>query len=156
MFATLDPTSRRLRLPREREVVINDTVGFIRDLPQDLLMAFRATLEEIEDSDLIVHLVDGSHPGREAQIRAVEKILRDLEYDGIPTLVVFNKVDLLQPLDRDDLLAAHPRALAISALTRQGLEPLLAAVDRALPAAREQPTFHLPGAAVPEPLPDGC
>lgn len=156
MFATLDPTSRRLRLPREREVVINDTVGFIRDLPQDLLMAFRATLEEIEDSDLIVHLVDASHPGREAQIRAVEKILRDLEYDRIPTLVVFNKVDLLQPLERDDLLASRPGALAISALTRYGLQPLLESVDLALPVACDPRPFDLAGVAIPEPLPDGC
>ena len=107
MFATLDPTSRRLRLPREREVVINDTVGFIRDLPPDLIAAFRATLEEIEDSDLIVHLVDVSHPDFEAQIDAVERILLDLGYGEIPRLLVFNKVDLL---DEAESRRAHERA----------------------------------------------
>ena len=124
MFATLDPTSRRLRLPREREVVINDTVGFIRDLPPDLLAAFRATLEEIEDSDLVVHLVDGSHGGYESQIRAVDKILAELGYDRIPRLLVFNKIDRVDPDDRDELLAGRD-ALAISALEGDGVEVLL-------------------------------
>ena len=115
MFATLDPTSRRLRLPREREIVINDTVGFIRDLPKDLLAAFRATLEEIEDSDLVIHLVDGSHPRHEAQIKAVDTILKELEYGGIARLLVFNKTDLLDEPARHDLLVGRD-AVAISAL----------------------------------------
>jgi len=132
MFATLDPTSRRLRLPREREVVINDTVGFIRDLPPDLLAAFRATLEEIEDSHLIVHLVDASHSGHPAQIEAVETILGDLGYGDLPRLLVFNKLDLLDETDSADVLAVHPGALAISALRGTGLEQLLASLDRAL------------------------
>jgi GTP-binding protein HflX len=133
MFATLDPTSRRLRLPREREVVINDTVGFIRDLPSDLLAAFRATLEEIDDSDLIVHLVDASHPDLEAQIQAVETILGELGYDELPRLVVFNKIDAFAEQDLADLLAARPRAVGISALHGTGLERFLARVDAALP-----------------------
>ena len=132
MFATLDPTSRRLRLPREREVVINDTVGFIRDLPADLLAAFRATLEEIEDSDLIVHLVDAAHPGRQAQIRAVERILADLGYDEIPRLLVFNKADATRAADLEELLAAHDEALAIAARTGQGIGELLERIDAAL------------------------
>src|SRR5947199_3912581 len=78
MFATLDPTTRRLRLPREREVIINDTVGFIRDLPPDLIAAFRATLEEIDDSDLLIHLVDASNPRWQQQLDSVERILNDL------------------------------------------------------------------------------
>lgn len=134
MFATLDPTSRRLRLPREREVVINDTVGFIRDLPRDLIAAFRATLEEIEDSDLVVHLVDASHPGRSEQIRAVERLLADLEYDGIPRLLVLNKVDLLSPEERAEVLEEYDDAVAISATTREGLRDLLFRVERHLPA----------------------
>ena len=133
MFATLDPTSRRLRLPREREVVVNDTVGFIRDLPPDLLAAFRATLEEIEDSNLVVHLVDGSHNGHEAQIEAVEKILRELGYDRIPRLLVFNKVDLLDKDARVGLTAGR-EALAISAAKGEGIEQLLRTVDRTLSA----------------------
>src|SRR5262249_51901780 len=89
MFATLYPTSRRLRLPCEREVVINDTVGFIRALPPALLAAFRATLEEIEDSDLVIHVADIAHPGHEAQIAAVDRILDELGYKG-QRLRVFN------------------------------------------------------------------
>ncbi len=132
MFATLDPTSRRLRLPREREVVINDTVGFIRDLPTDLLAAFRATLEEIEDSDLIVHVVDASHPVCEAQICAVDSILADLDYDRLPRLVVFNKIDRLGEDELTDLLVGRPQALAISALEGSGIDDLLAGIEEAL------------------------
>jgi GTP-binding protein HflX len=98
MFATLDPTSRRLRLPREQEVIINDTVGFIRDLPPDLLAAFRATLEEISDSDLLIHLVDAVNPRWQQQLESVERILGQLEFAQIPRLTVFNKADLV---DRD-------------------------------------------------------
>jgi GTP-binding protein HflX len=132
MFATLDPTSRRLRLPREREVIINDTVGFIRDLPSDLLEAFRATLEEIEDSDLIVHLVDISHPGHPAQITAVNKIIDDLGYDEIPRLLVYNKIDRL---DRDELtlIMAGSGAVPISATRKTGIDALLKRMGHALP-----------------------
>lgn len=133
MFATLDPTSRRLRLPREREVVINDTVGFIRDLPADLLAAFRATLEEIEDSDLIVHVVDASHPRFDSQIRAVEGILTELGYSEIPRILVFNKTDLVADELRDDLATGRD-ALLISALARQGIPALLERIDSALGA----------------------
>jgi GTP-binding protein HflX len=139
MFATLDPTSRRLRLPREREVVINDTVGFIRDLPPDLLAAFRATLEEIEDSDVIVHLVDASHAGHAAQIRAVESILGELGYDDLPRLLVFNKIDLLSEHDATDLLTVHPAALAVSALRGTDIDGLLAGLDRSLARRRVGP-----------------
>jgi len=132
MFATLDPTSRRLRLPREREVVINDTVGFIRDLPRELLAAFRATLEEIEDSDLIVHLVDVSHPGHEAQTDAVERILNDLEYGEIPRLLVFNKTDRIGE-DELALKLAGCQAVGISALKRRGIPDLLHEVEQRLP-----------------------
>jgi GTP-binding protein HflX len=95
MFATLDPTSRRLRLPYEQEVIINDTVGFIRDLPEALVAAFRATLEEIADSDLLVHVVDASNPRALHQIESVDKILADLEYNAIPQIIVLNKADLV-------------------------------------------------------------
>jgi len=136
MFATLDPSSRRLRLPREREVVINDTVGFIRDLPKDLIAAFRATLEEIEDSDLLVHLVDGSHPRRSAQIAAVETILRDLGVEAIPRILALNKADLLTAEARTEVAREHPASLFLSAARREGLPELLEAVDDAL-AARQ-------------------
>ncbi len=135
MFATLDPTSRRLRLPREREVVINDTVGFIRDLPPDLIAAFRATLEEIEDSDLIVHLVDAAHRDHAARIAAVERLLGDLGYGEIPRLLVFNKVDLL---DADELeeRAAGRDVVCISATRREGLDGLLRRLREYLPNGR--------------------
>src|SRR5215218_5595383 len=97
MFATLDPTSRRLRLPREQEVILNDTVGFIRDLPPDLIAAFRATLEEISDSDLLIHLIDAANPRWQQQIESVDRILADLDFARIPRLVAFNKADLLDP-----------------------------------------------------------
>ncbi len=134
MFATLDPTTRRLRMPREREVVINDTVGFIRDLPRDLLAAFRATLEEIEGSDLVVHLVDASHAGFESQIEAVERILDDLGYAEIPRMLVLNKIDRLQDDELQERLAGR-EAIAISALTGRGIPGLLEVIDRALPVA---------------------
>ena len=95
MFATLDPTSRRLRLPIEQEVIINDTVGFIRDLPETLVAAFRATLEEISDSDLILHIVDASNPRCMEQISSVNAILGELGLSDIKTVVVLNKSDLL-------------------------------------------------------------
>jgi GTP-binding protein HflX len=129
MFATLDPSSRRLRLPREREIVINDTVGFIRDLPKDLLAAFRATLEEIADSDLLVHLVDMAHPRHDAQIKAVEAILKELGDDDIPQLLVFNKSDLVEPERREEILANHKGAMAIAAEKREGLPALIRAMD---------------------------
>jgi GTP-binding protein HflX len=137
MFATLDPSSRRLRLPREREIVINDTVGFIRDLPKDLLAAFRATLEEIADSDLLVHLVDMAHPRHEAQIKAVDAILDELGNSDIPRLLVFNKSDLVEAERRHEILTAHKGSTAIAAAKREGLTELLRALDRGLARRRE-------------------
>ena len=97
LFATLDTATRRLRFPREREVIITDTVGFIRDLPESLLGAFKATLEELEDADLLLHLVDLSNPRFEAQIEAVEKILHELGLAQKPRVLVFNKTDRVPP-----------------------------------------------------------
>ena len=132
MFATLDPSSRRLRLPREREIVINDTVGFIRDLPKDLLSAFRATLEEISDSDLLVHLVDISHARHEAQIQAVMGILEDLGHKDVRRLLVFNKADAVDPQLTLHILENYPGALAISAFKREGMKALLRRIDDVL------------------------
>ena len=97
MFATLDPTSRRLRLPREQEVIINDTVGFIRALPPDLLSAFRATLEEISDSTLLIHAVDVSNPRWGQQVQSVKRILAELKLADIPSILALNKADLVAP-----------------------------------------------------------
>lgn len=130
MFATLDPTSRRLRLPYEQEVIINDTVGFIRDLPDALVSAFRATLEEISDSDLLVHVVDGSHPRALQQIESVGKILTELNLNGIPQLLVLNKADLI-PSDEIEALSKQVcldnplDCVAISAIRRETLRPLV-------------------------------
>ena len=130
MFATLDPTSRRLRLPREQEVIINDTVGFIRDLPPDLIAAFRATLEEIADSNLLIHLVDASNPRWMQQVESVERILSDLELGQIPRLVVFNKADLVEKEDLAAMMRTASQAgarecVAVSALEPQSLRPML-------------------------------
>lgn len=130
MFATLDPTSRRLRLPIEQEIIINDTVGFIRDLPETLVAAFRATLEEIADSDLLVHVVDAANPQALAQIESVDKILQDLELNRIPRIVVLNKSDLLDEtsldaLERQVRLDKDVEVVAISAVKAQTLKPLV-------------------------------
>jgi GTP-binding protein HflX len=130
MFATLDPTSRRLRLPYEQEVIINDTVGFIRDLPKTLVAAFRATLEEISESDLLIHVVDASNPRVEQQILSVDKILSDLELKDIPCLIVLNKCDLvkkqtIENLQRQIKLDNGRECVAISAIRRKSLKPLL-------------------------------
>jgi GTP-binding protein HflX len=124
MFATLDPTSRRLRLPRDQEVVINDTVGFIRALPPDLITAFRATLEEMEESDMLIHLVDARSPQFENHIASVEKILQDLGLAEIPRLLVFNKADLLSPDEVTNLQRSYD-AVAVSALDRSSLLPMV-------------------------------
>jgi GTPase len=110
MFATLDPTSRRLRLPREQEVIINDTVGFIRALPPDLLSAFRATLEEISESSLLIHAVDTSNPRWTQQVQSVNRILADLKFADIPSLLALNKTDLI-PRDELEGIARHASQL---------------------------------------------
>ncbi|MEZ4366856.1 MAG: GTPase HflX [Kofleriaceae bacterium] len=131
LFATLDPISRRLRFPHEREVVITDTVGFIRDLPKDLINAFRATLEEMADADLLIHVVDASDPDRDAQVRAVEAILGSLDLGDKPRLAVWNKVDRLDPADAEEL-ANLGGGYPVSALDRETFGPLLLAIERAL------------------------
>jgi GTP-binding protein HflX len=131
LFATLDPTSRRLRFPRDREVIITDTVGFIRDLPEDLVNAFRATLEELGDADLLLHVVDAADARQDAQIVAVERILRDLGLLEKPRLLVFNKSDRLP--DGEAASRAHAAGgVAICARTKAGMEELLERCDRVL------------------------
>jgi GTP-binding protein HflX len=131
LFATLDPTTRRLRFPRERELILADTVGFIRDLPKDLAQAFQATLEELQDADLLLHVVDGSDPDRDAHITAVERILKDLDLSSTPRLLVYNKMDRLTPEDRE-LVSATANVIPISALSPQSTRPLLGAMEDAL------------------------
>lgn len=128
MFATLDTASRRLRFPKERDVIITDTVGFIRDLPKDLFAAFKATLEELEDADLLMHVVDISNPRFEQHIKSVEKILSELKLSDKPVLLVFNKEDLI---DKEDIEPVCNRygAISVSALKMETLYRLLHALE---------------------------
>jgi GTP-binding protein HflX len=137
MFATLDPTSRRLRLPIDQEVIINDTVGFIRDLPEALVAAFRATLEEISDSNLLIHVVDASSEQCLAHIESVEKILGELKLNQIPRLIVLNKADLLDKVSiesimRQILLDKDSECVAISAIQPKSLKPLFEKIGEML------------------------
>jgi len=131
LFATLDPTSRRLRFPREREVIVTDTVGFIRDLPPDLVTAFRATLEELDDADVLLHVVDAAAPDVERRISAVREILDGLGLAGTPELLVFNQIDRLPP-GAGEALAGRFGGVAVSALTGAGLSGLLARAEALL------------------------
>src|SRR6059058_441240 len=130
LFATLDPTSRRLRFPRDREVIITYTVGFIRDLPKDLVAAFRATLEELEEADLLLHVVDASDPRHDEQAQAVERVLATLDVERTPRLLVFNKSDRAPEQAR--MLALASGGVAVSALTQDGFPELLAHCEEIL------------------------
>jgi GTP-binding protein HflX len=139
LFATLDPSSRRLRFPREREVIITDTVGFIRSLPDDLMKAFAATLEELGDADLLLHVVDTSSPRLEEQIKTVEKILEELELRQKPVLLLLNKSDLLEPSEAA-ALAEEYNGIPIAAVDPQSLHPLLRKIEEFLwPQERNRP-----------------
>jgi GTP-binding protein HflX len=130
LFMTLDPTSRRLRFPREGEVVITDTVGFIADLPKDLVAAFRATLEELADADLLLHVIDVADPRLEHKLESVQRILEELHLEEIPRLVVLNKADLLPPAEAR-MHAVRYGGILVSAAKRTGFADLIhAAEDR--------------------------
>jgi GTPase len=137
LFATLDPTTRRLRLPKEKEIIIADTVGFIRDLPRDLAKAFRATLEELNEADLLLHVVDAADPAHEQHVAAVEAILTDLGLAETPRILVMNKIDLV-PEEARPALVREERRLEVVAISGQDgstTAPLLVKVEEAL--ARE-------------------
>jgi GTP-binding protein HflX len=131
MFATLDTASRRLRFPKERDVIITDTVGFIRDLPKDLFAAFKATLEELIDADLLLHLIDISNPRFEQQMKSVENILSDLGLSEKPQLLVFNKEDLIDK-EEAGAICKRFRGISISALRSETFYRLLNAVEAQL------------------------
>ncbi|OGW36386.1 MAG: GTPase HflX [Nitrospirae bacterium RBG_13_39_12] len=135
MFATLDTSSRRLRFPREREVIITDTVGFIRDLPKDLMTAFRATLEELEDADLLLHIVDSSNPRFEQHIESVEKVLQELHLYEKPRILVFNKIDRINNEEAWNLALRYD-AVAISAIDPSTFKPLLQAIEKQIWASK--------------------
>lgn len=130
LFATLDPTTRRLRFPKERELVLADTVGFIRSLPRELMEAFRATLEELEAAELLIHVVDASHPERDQQMESVERILADMGLQSVPRVTLLNKWDAVPVNDRVPLLLDRPDAIAVSALEGTGLQKAAAAIER--------------------------
>jgi GTP-binding protein HflX len=129
LFATLDPASRRLRFPRDIEIIITDTVGFIKDLPHDLMVAFRATLEELEDADLLLHVIDISNPRHEQQIKSVENILADLDLQNTPTIRVLNKTDRVSP-QISNRLSKKLKGIAISALSKDTLLPLFVEMEK--------------------------
>jgi len=138
MFATLDTASRRLRFPKEREVIITDTVGFIRNLPKDLMAAFKSTLEELEDADLLIHLVDISNPRFDQHIESVESILKDLNLANKPKLLVFNKVDKVATGTAANIVLRYD-ATAVSAMRAESLRPLLGAIETHIWESRHGP-----------------
>ena len=133
LFATLDPTVRQAKTPGGREFTLSDTVGFVRDLPHQLVEAFRSTLEEVAASDLILHVVDGSDPDPEGQLSAVRKVLADIDAQNIPELVVINKADAADPYVINRIKLHEKNSIAISALTGEGIDELVAMIEAQLP-----------------------
>jgi GTP-binding protein HflX len=131
LFATLDPSSRRLRFPKDIEVIVTDTVGFIRDLPKELMAAFKATLEELENADLLLHVIDISNSRHPAQIRSVETILAELDLHRIPVIRVINKIDRIDGQQCQDSIR-RLAGIAVSALDRSTLKPLTETMQAAL------------------------
>jgi GTP-binding protein HflX len=145
LFATLDPTTRRVAMPGGREVLFTDTVGFIQKLPPEIVAAFRATLEEIIGADMLVHVVDATHPHVHAQIESVKDILAELEVDHLPTIVALNKIDLLgdgsEPLNDESLVGV---VVPVSALTGEGMTALRLAIEAVMERQFEPITVMLP------------
>ncbi len=133
LFATLDPTTRRTTTSDGRVYTMSDTVGFVRHLPHQLVEAFRSTLEEVADSDLLLHVVDASHPDPEGQIAAVREVLAEIGADKVPELIVFNKSDVADPMVVARLLAREPHAVVVSAATGEGIPAALATLEDELP-----------------------
>ena len=133
LFATLDPTTRRTQTSDGRIYTLSDTVGFVRHLPHQLVEAFRSTLEEVAESDLVLHVVDGSHPDPEGQIAAVREVLLEIGAAQVPEIVVINKSDTADPLVVKNILAKEPHAVVVSAHTGEGIDELLSAIEADLP-----------------------
>ncbi|MFE4592548.1 GTPase HflX [Streptomyces laurentii] len=136
LFATLDPTVRRAETPTGRAYTLADTVGFVRHLPHHLVEAFRSTMEEVADADLILHVVDGSHPAPEEQLAAVREVFREVGAVNVPEIVIVNKADAADPLVLQRLLRTEKHSLAVSARSGEGIEELLARIDAELPRPR--------------------
>lgn len=144
LFATLDPTVRKTLTPDGREYTLADTVGFVRNLPHQLVEAFRSTLEEIGDSDLIIHVVDASHPDPASQIATVRDVVGEVGARNIPELIVFNKIDLADETQRMALRGMEPNSIGVSARSGEGLEELEARIASLLPEPNVRVTVLIP------------
>jgi GTPase len=145
LFATLDPTTRSLVLPNKQRVLLTDTVGFLRKLPHTLIESFKATLEEVHEADLLVHVVDLSHPNVDEQMEAVDAVIKELDAFGKQTLIVFNKIDKLADRELSGAYVKRfPGSVAISARTGEGVNDLVQALQSALRAWRLRSRFRIP------------
>jgi GTP-binding protein HflX len=144
LFATLDPTTRRTTTADGRIYTLSDTVGFVRHLPHQLVEAFRSTLEEVAESDLILHVVDGSHPDPEGQIAAVREVLAEIDATRVPELIVINKADAADPMVLARLRQREPHSVVVSAKTGEGIAEALALVESELPRPAVEFTALVP------------
>jgi GTP-binding protein HflX len=145
LFATLDPTTRQVTLPSGNRVLFSDTVGFIQKLPTDLIAAFRATLEEIIEADLIIHVIDIAHPNAAEQATIVNETLADLGGTHIPQLIALNKIDKVDdPEQASEQLAQYPNSLAISGVTGYGITSMLNRIEGSLQSMRQSMTLLIP------------
>ena len=144
LFATVDPTTRRAQASDGRVYTLSDTVGFVRHLPHQLIQAFRSTLEEVAESDLILHVVDGSHPDPEGQIAAVREVFGEIGASHVPEIIVVNKADVADPLAVKQLLAREPHAVVVSAHSGEGIDELLLAIEADLPRPAERVDVVVP------------
>ncbi|MEU0489483.1 GTPase HflX [Nocardiopsis sp. NPDC006139] len=144
LFATLDPTVRQARTPDGRAFTLSDTVGFVRHLPHQLVEAFRSTLEEVADADLILHVVDGSHPDPESQIAAVREVFADIDATDVPELIVVNKVDAADPDVLKALRTRYPDMVEVSARTGEGVAALVTALAESLPELAHEVRVRVP------------
>jgi GTP-binding protein HflX len=144
LFATLDATVRRTESTKGREFTFVDTVGFVRNLPHQLVEAFRSTLEEVGQADVIVHVVDGSHPDPAAQLATVREVIGDVGAGDVPEIVAFNKADLIDDAQRLVLTGLAPHAVFVSARTGAGIDDLLAAIESRLPDPDVELTVVVP------------
>jgi GTPase len=145
LFATLDPTTRSFILPNKQRVLLTDTVGFLRKLPHTLIESFKATLEEVSEADLLIHIVDLSHPRVDEQMEAVDEVIKELDAFGKQTLIVFNKIDNLGSRELAEIYVERfPGSVAISARTGEGVDKLVHALQEALSSWRLRTRFRIP------------
>ena len=144
LFATLDPTVRKARTPSGRDFTLADTVGFVRHLPHQLVEAFRSTLEEVSQADMILHIVDGSDEAPEEQIAAVREVLSEIDASKVPEVVVINKADVADPDTINRILRRERGAVVVSAHSGQGIDELLARIDEVLPGPSVTVTVEIP------------